>query len=149
MKKSLVPIILPVLLVVFLCAGRQIDPQEKGHFYNVDTEIRIEGDVQEVTLEPRYKDRAPFLIVLVRAPGQQDVYSIEVSPSWFFGQDLHKGEKVKIVGSLAGEMDGIKMVIARQMNVRGKTITLRDKKGFPSWSGGAARQRGRRRIGGL
>ena len=59
---------------------------------------------------------------------------------------VQKGEKVRIVGSLAGEKDGVKTVIAREMSLRGETLTLRDKRGFPSWSGGARLKR-KRRIG--
>ncbi len=127
-------------------AGQQAE--QKQHFYNVDKEIRIEGAVQEVVFEPRYEGRAPFLIVLLEDSEEGSVYSVEVSPSWFFDQDLHKGEKMRIIGSLAGEKDGVKTVIARQMNLRGETLTLRDKRGFPSWSGGARLKR-KRRIGGF
>lgn len=145
-----------VLLFVLVAVSGRLAlgvPQEPSptttHFYNVDREIRLEGSVQEVSLEPRYKDRAPFLIVLVLDEKSGETFSVEVSPAWFFDEDLHKGEKVKIVGSLAEEGEGKKTVIARQMNLRGETVMLRDKKGFPSWSGGAARGKGRRRIGGF
>ena len=143
-----------ILAVVVAAMGSSLpgdmgcQAEKKQHFYNVDKEIRIEGAVQEVAFEPRYQGRAPFLIVLLEDSGEGSVYSVEVSPSWFFNQDLHKGEKVRIIGSLAGEKDGIKTVIARQMNLRGETVTLRDKKGFPSWSGGARLKR-KRRIGGF
>jgi hypothetical protein len=141
------------ILAVVLVASASLLPgnadqqaEKKQHFYNVDKEIRVEGAVQEVVFEPRYQGRAPFLIVLLEESGKDSVYSVEVSPSWFFDQDLHKGEKVRIIGSLAGEKDGVKTVIARQMNLRGETLTLRDKRGFPSWSGGARLKR-KRRIG--
>jgi hypothetical protein len=143
-------------LAVFIIAsgslaqgGRRSQAVEKQHFYNVDREIRLDGTVREISFEPRYKDRAPFLIVLVDDGKLQETFSVEVSPAWFFDADLHKGEKVKIIGSLAEDGEGMKTVIARQMNLRGETVMLRDKKGFPSWSGGAARQKGRRRIGGF
>jgi len=149
MKRLAIFFVLIAVLGSLVHGDRGIQAVEKQHFYNVDREIRLEGTVQEISLEPRYKDRAPFLIVLVLDAERGETFSVEVSPAWFFGDDLHKGEKVKIVGSLAEEGEGMKTVIARQMNLRGETVMLRDKKGFPSWSGGAARQKGRRRIGGF
>jgi hypothetical protein len=147
MKKLILFVVLALASGNLVQAGRRTQAAEKQHFYNVDREIRVEGTVQEISLEPRYKDRAPFLIVLVLDEKLQETFSVEVSPAWFFGEDLHKGEKVRIVGSLAEEGEGTKTVIARQMNLRGETVMLRDKRGFPSWSGGAARQKRRRRIG--
>jgi hypothetical protein len=149
MKKLILFAVLMIVPGLIVQAGHQTQATEKQHFYNVDREIRFEGTVQEISLEPRYKDRAPFLIVLVLDEKLQETFSVEVSPAWFFGEDLHKGEKVKIVGSLAGEGEEMKTVIARQMSLRGETVMLRDKKGFPSWSGGAAGQKRRRRIGGF
>ena len=124
-------------------AGQESPGQAAGHFYNVDKEVRIEGTVQEIRFEPRYKDRAPFLVLVLQRAGAEETYIVEVGPSWFFGQDIHQGERMTVVGSLAGEG----AVIARQLRLRGETVIVRDKKGFPSWSGGAARPRGKRRGG--
>lgn len=142
------------LLALILCgwaaaaalAGQESPGQTTpGHFYNVDKEVRIEGTVREIRFEPRYKDRAPFLVLVLQRAASDETYLVEVGPSWFFGQDMHQGERMSVVGSLAGE----RALIARQLKFRGQTIVVRDKKGFPSWSGGAARPRGKRRIGSL
>lgn len=146
MKKLACLAFIIVSLGVHVHGGRQNRVPEKQHFYNVDREIKLEGSVQEIRFEPRYKDKAPFLIVIVLDDKIQERFNVEVSPTWFFDEDLHKGERVKIIGSLADEEEGGKTVIARQMNLRGETVMLRDKKGFPAWSG-AAKQKGRRRIG--
>jgi len=138
-------VLIPILaaLVAGPAAG-----QTAGHFYNVDKEIRFEGTVREIVLEPRYKGTAPFLVLRVEASAGTRMYNVEVSPSWFFGQDIHGGEKVKIVGSLSSEApEGVPTVIARELQLRGETFTLRDKRGFPSWQGGPQRKRGIRRFG--
>jgi len=121
--------------------------QTGAHFYNIDKEIRFEGTVREIVLEPRYKGTAPFLVLRVEDAGGGKRYNVEVSPSWFFGQDIHGGEKVKVVGSLSEAPGSVPAIIARELQLRGETFKLRDKRGFPGWQGGPQRKRGIRRFG--
>jgi hypothetical protein len=138
--------VLALAFVVSLPAAAQTP----GHFYNVDKEIQIEATVRQVLLEPRYRGSAPFLILKVEGTEGRQAYDVEIAPSWFFGQDVHAGEKVRIVGSLADTAAGeTPTIIARELRLRGQTFQLRDKRGFPSWQGGPRRQRGIRRFGGL
>ncbi|HUT07353.1 MAG TPA: hypothetical protein VMY15_00785 [Candidatus Latescibacteria bacterium] len=137
--------LIPILAVLF--AGPAAG-QTAEHFYNVDKEVKIEGVVRQISLEPRYKGTAPFLVLRVEASAEKKMYKVEVSPSWFFGQDIHGGEKVKIVGSLSEAREGLPTVIVRELQLRGETFTLRDKRGFPSWQGGPKHKRGIRRFGG-
>lgn len=118
-----------------------------GPFYDVDKEVRFEGTVREIVLEPRYTGTAPFLVLRVAEKGRDGTTDVEVSPSWFFGDDIHAGERIKGVGSLAEGPGGARTIIARELQLRGQTVTLRDKRGFPSWQGGPRGRRGIRRIG--
>lgn len=119
----------------------------KGPFYNVDNEVRVEATVREIRLEPRYQGTAPFLILEVEEQGSRKAYHVEIAPAWFFGEDVHGGEKVRIVGSLADTPGGTPTIIARELRMRGQTFELRDKRGFPNWQGGPQRRRGIRRFG--
>ena len=123
--------------------------QTSGPFYNVDKEVRVEATVREVLLEPRYKGTAPFLVLHVEEPGSGKAYNVEIAPSWFFGQDVHGGEKVRIVGSLVETPGATPTIIARELQLRGETFQLRDKRGFPNWQGGPRRKGGIRRFGGF
>jgi hypothetical protein len=143
MRRGIALGFLTALLLVGLAAG-----QTAGHFYNVDKEVRFEGTVREIVLEPRYQGTAPFLVLRVEDTGRGRMVTVEVSPSWFIREDVHGGEKVKGIGSLSEDPDGTVTIIARQLQLRGTTITLRDKRGFPSWQGGP-RRRGIKRFGGL
>jgi hypothetical protein len=140
---------LAVALALASLAARPAAAQAPGHFYNVDKEIRIEAIVRQVLLEPRYQGTAPFLILKVEESGGRKAYDVEIAPSWFFGEDIHAGEKVKVVGSLAETAGATPTIIARELQLRGQTFQLRDKRGFPNWQGGPRRQRGIRRFGGL
>jgi hypothetical protein len=134
------------LVLAVLAAGAAAG-QTPQPFYNVDNEVRFEATVREIVLEPRYKGTAPFLVLRVEASEQAKKYNVEISPSWFFGQDIHGGEKVRVVGSLVESAEGVPTVIAREIRLRGETFTLRDKRGFPSWHEGAQRKRVIRRFG--
>jgi hypothetical protein len=155
MKRLLTPPACPRLLALTLIlffvappallpapARRQTGPQ--AHFYSVDSERRIEGVIKDLLFEPRYEDRAPFLILLVEVKEPGALFRVETSPAWFFDNDLHKGEKVKVLGSYY-QKDGLDYLIARQIQAGGQTFTLRDSRGFPSWRGGPSRGKGWRR----
>ncbi|MCU0243317.1 MAG: hypothetical protein MUE80_00905 [Acidobacteria bacterium] len=137
------------VLVLFagLAAAAAGGPQTPGRFYDVDREVRFEGTVREVVLEPRYKGAAPFLVLRIEEAGGAGATDVEISPSWFFREDVHGGEKVKGIGSLSEGPEGRRTIIARELQLRGEILTLRDKRGFPNWQGGPRGRRGPRRLG--
>ncbi|HSA95481.1 MAG TPA: hypothetical protein VLJ16_05490 [Acidobacteriota bacterium] len=139
---------LAAVLIASPAAGQTGGPPP-GHYYDVDKEVRFEGTVREVVFEPRYKGTAPFLVLRVEEAKLAKVVIVEVSPSWFFREDIHSGEKVKGIGSLSETPEGAATIIARQLQLRGRTLTLRDKRGFPNWQGGPQGRRGIRRFGGF
>ena len=110
--------------------------QKKENFYNVDKEIRIEGKVQNIVMEPRYKDNSPFLIVTLEEKDTKKLYTVEISPAGFFDQDFHQGEHLIVTGSLTSLGETEKNIIAREVQSKGETFILRDKHGFPTWRGG-------------
>ncbi len=130
-----------------LPAGQEIAAPQPG-FYNIDTEKRVEGTIREVLFEPRYEDRAPFLILVLEEKGSGKVYRAEISPVWFFDQDLHAGEFVRVLGSVSTK-DGTLCLIARELQSAGETFLLRDGRGFPSWRGGKMKRAGQRRGRGI
>ncbi len=129
----------------WLTAGSALlfSQQPGTHFYNVDREVTISGKVQEVIMEPRHPGSAPFLMVILQENTSGVVYKIEISPAWFFEQDLHQGESLKITGSQV-ESGEVKLIMARRVQFRGEMKTVRDRHGFPNWSQGN-RQRRRKR----
>ena len=140
-----------IVCLLALCGALMAGPvsgQTAGHFYNVDKEVRFEGTVREIILEPRYQGVAPFLVFRIEESGREKMINVEVSPSWFFREDVHGGEKVTGIGSLSEAPDGTVTIIARELQFRGETLTLRDKRGFPSWQGGQ-RRRGIKRFAGI
>lgn len=136
-----------LIVLAFLSTPNPSPAQERpGGFYDVDREIRIEGPVREVRLEPRYENKQPFLLVIIEDQATGRVYSVEIGPAWFLDQDIHRGEKVKIVGSLVSRENADSVLMAREVQCRGEIIRVRDRNGFPNWRGGPMK-RGRNRRG--
>lgn len=133
-----------IFILILIFSGLTLG-QKTSHFYNVDKEIRIEGTIQEITMEPRYKNTSPFLIVKLKETKTQQVYNIELSPARFFEQNFYKGEHLEVVGSLYLSGENNLNIIAREVRFRGETLVLRDKHGFPNWRGGSMKKQGRRK----
>ena len=136
-----------ILLMILLLVSLPSFGQKTENFYNVDQEIRIEGKIQKIVMEPRYKDNSPFLIVSLEEKSTKKLYTIEISPVGFFDQDFHKGEHLIVTGSLTSSGETEKNVIAREVQSKGETFILRDKHGFPTWRGGKGQmsRKGRRK----
>jgi hypothetical protein len=128
-------------LLIFALSSRSIIGQKPEHYYDVDKEIKIEGTVQKIVMEPRYKNTSPFLVVILDKKNSPEEYRVELSPKRFFNYDLHQGENLVVVGSFftTGEKD--LNIIAREIRFRGEILMLRDKHGFPN-------RRGKKKRGG-
>ncbi|NIO48750.1 MAG: hypothetical protein GTN73_04830 [Candidatus Aminicenantes bacterium] len=143
MKKGLSLFIAACFLGLWSFSSGQ-EPQKPHHFYNVDTERKIKGTIQEIIMEPRYKDSSPFLIIVLEEKNTHKKFIVEISPVRFFTHDFHKGEELEVVGSFYSK-EGSQNIIARQIRFRGEIIILRDKHGFPAWRGGGMKQKKRRK----
>jgi len=135
MKMARVLRILACLIAAGTAFAGQASERQSAPFYNVDTERQIEGTIRELVFEPRYEDKAPFLILVIEEKKSGEIYRAEISPAWFFDYDLHKGEDVRIVGSSYSKGE-TRYIIAQRLQCGGETFFLRDSRGFPSWRGG-------------
>jgi hypothetical protein len=145
MRPARVLVILACLIAAGPVMANQASGRQSAPFYNVDTEKQVEGTIRELVFEPRYQDKAPFLILVIEEKKTGEIYRAEISPVWFFDYDLHKGENVRVVGSTYSK-DQDQYIIARRLQCGGETFFLRDSRGFPSWRGGQMK-RGERHKG--
>jgi hypothetical protein len=136
-----------VWLVILLFMPIPFFGQNTESFYNVDKEMRVDGKIQKIVMEPRYKDKSSFLIVFLEEKDTKKLYTVEISPVWFFDQDFHQGEQLTVIGSLTSSGENGLNIIAREVQLRGETLILRDKHGFPAWRGGKglSSRKGRRK----
>lgn len=135
---------LTLLSPVTVLAIRQQDQASKpqAHFYNVDREVTIEGQVEDLKFDTRYEGKSHFLILMVRDKISGELIEVETAPAWFFQTDIHKGENIRLVGSVVEENQGKKLMLAREIKINNRTIILRDRRGFPAWSRGPGRRKG-------
>ena len=114
-------------------------PQQRGAnqtppVYNVASEVTLSGMVDEVKIVPGAGSQGGVHLVLRTT---SESLEIDLGPEWFMTQQkykLAKGDAVTVTGSRlkAGTTD---RVIAREIKKGAETMTFRDAKGFPKWSG--------------
>ena len=116
-------------------------PGARTSNYDVKTETRVEGTVQQVTevSPPAARGRASLGGTHVSLKTASEVLNVHLGPTTFVKEqtiDLAVGQAIVVVGSRV-TIDGEAVVIAREVT-RGATVwTLRDAAGRPVWRGGA------------
>lgn len=125
-----------LILLLFILTGSYgiANAQPDKHFYNIDNEVDLNGTIQKIIIQPLYKDRSPFLVITLAEKKTNKTYTVELSPTWFFEKDFHKGESLHVTGSLTAKGKQ-NIVMARMVKFKGEIIVLRDKHGFPNWRG--------------
>ena len=102
--------------------------------YDPSTENTLQGTVSAVTTITGRMGWNGVHFTLKTPDGDYDVH---VGPSAYVNQSeftLSDGDPVQVVGSTV-VFDGAKSLIARESTKNGKVLSLRDKQGFPLWSG--------------
>lgn len=103
--------------------------------YDVTTETTVTGTIDEVrTIEPTGGAMGGVHLIVNTPSGLAEVH---VGPAWFVSSKnitFAKDDALTIVGSTT-KMAGKDVVIAREITRGSQTLTLRDAKGLPLWSG--------------
>jgi hypothetical protein len=105
--------------------------------YNPSTEITVRGNVTTIDTAT---GRRGWNGIHVAVDSQGVKYDVHVGPSAYVkrnGFTFAVGDQIEIVGSEVA-YNGTKVLIAREIKKDGKDLVLRDKQGFPLWSGGQA-----------
>ena len=108
--------------------------------YNVATEVALTGTIDEVQAMAGPSGQGGVHITLKTST---ETIRVNLGPSWFLTQEkytLEKGDAVIVTGSRVKL--GTDAVIAREVKKGAQTMTFRDAKGFPKWSGRGRGQRG-------
>jgi hypothetical protein len=111
-----------------------------GRFYNPGTETTVTGTVQQVkTVSGRAGRGWGGLHLDVKTDsGTLDVH---LGPAAFIAAKnfkFTKGDRVEVTGSKV-TYEGHEAIIAREVKMGSKVLTLRDTQGVPEWSGGRRR----------
>lgn len=130
-----------VLLLALVTAVATAQPQGKGQGpmfrYDASTEATITGTIEEIqTLDSMCQSGTHITIKTDKGNTE-----VALGPSKFLADqklELKKGDQVEVVGAKANTRRG-EMFVARQISSGGKTVTLRDDKGTPTWPRGTCR----------
>jgi hypothetical protein len=104
--------------------------------YDVATEVTLTGAIEDVKTIPGPGLQGGVHLMLRTA---KEEIEIDLGPEWFLKKQnyrLNKGDDITVIGSRVKRDTG-EAVIARQVTRGKETMTFRDEKGFPRWSGGA------------
>lgn len=131
------------LSAVLLAAGTTVtieaqrrSPTGTPPTYDVATEVTLTGVIEEVKTISGPGVQAGVHLVLET---DRETIEIDLGPEWFLKKQnyrLNKGDDITVIGSRV-KRNGDEAVIARQVTRGKETMTFRDEKGFPRWSGGA------------
>lgn len=104
--------------------------------YDVDTEMSLDGVVTKV-----WTEECPGCaggVHLTLEAGDAD-YEAHLGPVGYLESkqwELAPGEELTLTGSLVSFRSGGDALIVRELTRGNQTLTLRDEKGIPLWSGG-------------
>ena len=130
---------LRLCLAVFLaslCLSQvlaQKTPKPSLPKYDLQTEAKIKGTIEEVKLPPKRSAKEIVHLLLKNGPDTMDVYLCPKSFMDEMGMDFTKGDEITLTGSKVkqGETD---LVLARELVKGNNTFVLRDAKGGPVWN---------------
>ncbi len=120
-----------VLSALSLVAQKAQEPTPPK--YDVHTEMKVKGTVEEVHLPPKGSEKVAVHLLLKTDTDTVDVYLCPKSFLDDMGVSFNKGDEIALTGSKVkqGEAD---MVLAREVVKGTDTLVLRDQKGSPVWT---------------
>jgi len=124
------------LAIAFLCAlplVAQKAQQTSRPKYDVNTETKMTGTVEEVQLPPKGSEKEVAHLLVKSGAETVDVYLCPKSFLDDMGVSFSKGDEIALTGSRVkqGEAD---LILAREVVKGTDTLVLRDAKGNPVWN---------------
>ena len=101
--------------------------------YDLKTEAKLKGTVEDLRLPPKGSEKEITHIVLKNGADAVDVYLCPQAFLADMGFSFSKGDEIALTGSKVkqGESD---LILAREVVKGSDTLVLRDDKGSPVWS---------------
>lgn len=96
---------------------------------------RIEGTIVRTDTVTPMRGMDPGVVIVVK-DGDRNI-PVHLGPEWFIRHQQDKftdGDRVQVTGSRV-DLDGKPVVLATQVRMGGRTLTLRNENGVPVWDG--------------
>jgi hypothetical protein len=130
--KITVPLVSLALLLVGPLAAQK-SPKPTSPKYDLQTEAKIKGTIDEVKLPPKGSEKQIVHLLVKSGAESLDVY---LCPKSFFddmGMDFSKGDEISLTGSKVKQGEA-ELFLAREVVKGNNTFALRDGKGDPVWN---------------
>lgn len=101
--------------------------------YDLHTEAKFKGTVQELRLPPKGKEKEIAHLLLKNGADTIDVYLCPKSFLDDMDMGFAQGEEIALTGSKV-KQDGADLILAREVAKGSNTFVLRDDKGGPVWN---------------
>ncbi|MGA3091868.1 MAG: hypothetical protein ABSD75_24945 [Terriglobales bacterium] len=124
------------LAVAILCTlplVAQKAPETNRPKYDLTTETKMKGTVEEVRLPPAGKDKEIAHLLVKTGTDTVDVYLCPKSFLDDMGVSFSKGDEIDLTGSKIKQGEA-ELILAREVVKGTDTLVLRDAKGNPVWS---------------
>lgn len=101
--------------------------------YDLHTEAKMKGTVEEVKLPPKGSEKEAVRLIMKSGTDTIDVYLCPKSFLDDMGVSFKKGDEIALTGSKV-KQDGADLVLTREVVKDADTLVLRDEKGSPVWN---------------
>jgi hypothetical protein len=130
--KPILPAVALICLCTLLLIAQKV-PSTSPLKYDLHTETKMKGSVEEVKLPPKGSEKEVAHLLVKSGADTVDVYLCPKSFLDDMGESFSKGDEISLTGSKIkqGEAD---LVLAREVVKGTDTFVLRDGKGNPVWS---------------
>ena len=119
------------------CSGDRYGSNRGRYFksYDFQTTETLNGEV--ISLDS-FPSRQGFAGTHLMVQTDKETIEVHLAPSWFLAErdfELTPQDKITVIGSRIN-VDGQEAIIAREIKKGDRTLTLRDRDGFPVWRRG-------------
>jgi hypothetical protein len=101
--------------------------------YDLHTEAKMKGIVEELKLPPKGSEKEAAYLLLKNGEDTLDVYLCPKSFLDDMGVNFSKGAEIALTGSKV-KQNGTDLILAREVVNGTDTLVLRDDKGNPVWT---------------
>ncbi len=111
-----------------------------GRMYNPATVATVKGEVVSVEKVPSPKGKHQGVHALLKT--ESETISVRLGPDWHLKKQdvkIASGDRIEVTGSRV-MIDGQPAIVAAEVKKGDQTLTLRDSKGVPAWSGWRRKQ---------
>lgn len=124
-------VFLASFLIVSAAAQKAAKPNSPK--YDLQTEVKSKGSIEEVKLPPKGSEREAVHLLVKNGTDTLEVYLCPKSFMDDMGMEFSKGDEISIAGSKVKDGD-TELILAREVVKGNNTFELRDAKGEPVWS---------------